>query len=175
MTPRRYRPNPDARIYAAQWTGDPTSLPADWLDRDMFDLDEDGTLLVRTNQGIAVCPDDWHLIFGTAAEFYPVPAAILAARWVLDADLGDMQRYRPNLDARLHAVQWRGGLSSIPGQWRERFTVHGDALMVPTRQGDAMCYLNWLLCFDATDDTDVPDDLYPVPPAIFHGRWILDD
>lgn len=82
--PRRYKPNPDARIYAVEWTGNLDDLPRDWRDRGMFDLDDDGTLTVRTNQGVATCYVGWLIIFGTAAEFYPVPPAIFHGRWVAD-------------------------------------------------------------------------------------------
>lgn len=84
MTAKRYKPNPDARIYAVEWTGDLESLPLDWRKRDMFDVDEDGTLIVHTNQGLASCWRGWFIIFGTAAEFYPVPPAIFHGRWVAD-------------------------------------------------------------------------------------------
>jgi hypothetical protein len=83
-TPRRYKPNPDARIYAIEWTGDLDELPSDWQSRDVCYLDEESNLVVRTNQGLAVGYVGWFLIFGTAAEFYPVPPAIFHGRWILD-------------------------------------------------------------------------------------------
>lgn len=83
-TPRRYKPNPDARIHAVEWTGHVEDLPVDWRERDAFTPDENGTLIVRTNQGLATCYVGWFIIFGTAAEFYPVPPAIFNGRWVAD-------------------------------------------------------------------------------------------
>ena len=82
MTARPYKPNPDARIWAAEWRGDLNDLPRDWRERDVFTLDEDGSLIVRTNQGLATCYLGWFIIFGTAAEFYPVPPAIFTQRWM---------------------------------------------------------------------------------------------
>lgn len=61
-------------------------LPTDWRERGMFTLDEDGTLIVNTNQGLATCYVGWFIIFGTAAEFYPVPPAIFHGRWELDTE-----------------------------------------------------------------------------------------
>ena len=87
---RRYKPNPGARIHAEEWEAGVTaaaflaSLPDDWRDRDMFAIESDGSLTVRTNQGLATMLPTWVLIFGTAAEFYPVPPAIFHGRWVLD-------------------------------------------------------------------------------------------
>ena len=87
MTPRMYKPNPDARVFAVEWPAGLTAdeflrgLPRDWLERDMFSITED-YVVVRTNQGLAYMYPGWFLIFGTAAEFYPVPPAIFTARWV---------------------------------------------------------------------------------------------
>ena len=82
--PRRYKPNPDARIWAVEWTGDFDAIPLDWRERDIFTLDEDGTLIVRTNTGLVTCYLGWFIIFGTSAELYAVPPAIFRARWVVD-------------------------------------------------------------------------------------------
>lgn len=78
----QYRPNPAVRVSAAQWTGDLADLPRDWVKRDMFTADEDGTLIVRTNQGLATCHLGWFIIFGTSGEFYPVPPAVFHERWI---------------------------------------------------------------------------------------------
>lgn len=88
---KRYKPNTDARVHAIEWPAGVTaeeflaSVPKDWRDRDMLSLEDDGSVTVRTNQGLATMYATWFLIFGTAAEFYPVPPAIFNGRWVLDA------------------------------------------------------------------------------------------
>ena len=88
---KRYRPHLDARIHAVEWPKDMTaaeflgSLLKDWRDKDAFVIADDGSLTVRTNQGLATMYPTWLLIFGTAAEFYPVPPAIFHGRWVEDS------------------------------------------------------------------------------------------
>lgn len=81
MTARRYAPRRDAVIEAVQWNGKLSDLPTAWRELDMVVPDEDGTLIVRTLEGLSVARRGDYVVRGTGAEFYPVRKPIFEAKY----------------------------------------------------------------------------------------------
>ena len=80
MTAKWYVPLPRP-IEAVQWAGDLADIPVKWLELDMFKLDEDGTLTVRTLDGLASAEVGDYIVRGTVNEFYPVKRLIFEGKY----------------------------------------------------------------------------------------------
>ena len=80
MTARWYVPLPRP-IEAVQWNGDLADIPAKWLGLDMFQLDDDGSLTVRTLEGLASAEVGDYIVRGTVNEFYPVKRLIFEGKY----------------------------------------------------------------------------------------------
>lgn len=80
MTAKWYVPLPRP-IEAVQWNGDLEHLPAKWRAMDMFQLDEDGLLTVRTLDGLASAEVGDYIVRGTVNEFYPVKRLIFEGKY----------------------------------------------------------------------------------------------
>lgn len=68
-------------IEAVQWKGDLSDLPARWRELDMFKVEEDGSLTVRTLDGLATAEIDDYVVRGTVNEFYPVKRLIFEGKY----------------------------------------------------------------------------------------------
>lgn len=81
-------------------------------------------------------------------------------------------RYKPNPNARIQAVEWRGEIEDFPAAWRslDMFYLNeaGD-LVVRTPNGPGRAQVGWFVI------NGLGGEFYPVPPGIFHTRWVLDD
>lgn len=87
----RYRPNPESRLEAYEWTGDLDVIPRRWRDRaanvgSPFVKADDGTLNVPTPHGYAGCEEGWHVAMDEAGGFYIITPAVLARRWIAEAE-----------------------------------------------------------------------------------------
>lgn len=80
MNAKWYVPLPRP-IEAVQWNGDLDDLPAKWREMDMFQLDDDGSLTVRTLDGLATAEIGDYIIRGTVNEFYPVKRVIFEGKY----------------------------------------------------------------------------------------------
>lgn len=80
MTAKWYVPLPRP-IEAVQWKGDLADIPAKWLSLDMFQLDDDGALTVRTLDGLASAEVGDYIVRGTVNEFYPVRRLIFEGKY----------------------------------------------------------------------------------------------
>lgn len=83
----RYRPNPDSRLEAYEWTGDITVIPKAWRDLagDLgsgFVIADDGTLNVPTPHGYASGNLGWYVAQDEAGGFYVISRAVMLARWI---------------------------------------------------------------------------------------------
>jgi hypothetical protein len=80
MSAKWYVPLPRP-IEAVQWNGDIEDIPLRWRELDMFEVDEDGSLVVRTLDGLARADLGDYLIRGTVNEFYPVKRLIFEGKY----------------------------------------------------------------------------------------------
>ncbi len=80
MSAKWYIPLPRP-VEAVQWNGDLEDLPTRWRELDMFQLEEDGTLTVRTLEGLASAEAGDYIIRGTVNEFYPVKRLIFEGKY----------------------------------------------------------------------------------------------
>lgn len=80
MTAKWYVPLPRP-IEAVQWNGDLEDIPLRWRELDMFEVDEDGSLIVRTLDGLARADLGDYLVRGTVNEFYPVKRLIFEGKY----------------------------------------------------------------------------------------------
>lgn len=80
MSARWYIPEPRP-IQAVQWAGDMNDLPEKWRELDMFLLEDDGSLTVRTLDGLASAEVGDYVVRGTANEFYPVRRVIFEHKY----------------------------------------------------------------------------------------------
>lgn len=80
MTARWYVPLPRP-IEAVQWNGELEDLPARWRELDMFQLEDDLSLTVRTLDGLAIADLGDYIIRGTVNEFYPVKRLIFEGKY----------------------------------------------------------------------------------------------
>jgi len=68
-------------IEAVQWAGDLEDIPLRWRELDMFKIEADDTLTVRTLDGLASAEIGDYLIRGTVNEFYPVKRLIFEGKY----------------------------------------------------------------------------------------------
>lgn len=80
MTAKWYIPEPRP-IQAVQWMGDLEDIPLPWRETGMLTLDEDGSLLIQTLDGLASARLRDYLVHGTAAEFYPIRQPIFLFKY----------------------------------------------------------------------------------------------
>lgn len=80
MTAKWYVPLPRP-IEAVQWSGGLEDLPTKWRELDMFQLETDGTLTVRTLEGLACAEVGDYIVRGTVNEFYPVKRLIFEGKY----------------------------------------------------------------------------------------------
>jgi hypothetical protein len=80
MAAKWYVPLPRP-IEAVQWNGDLSDLPTKWLELDMFTLNDDTTVTVRTLDGLADAEVGDYIIRGTVNEFYPVKRLIFEGKY----------------------------------------------------------------------------------------------
>jgi hypothetical protein len=80
VTARWYVPEPRP-IQAVQWAGDMNDIPSKWRELDMFELDSDGSLTIRTLDGLASAEVGDYIVRGTANEFYPVRRPIFEHKY----------------------------------------------------------------------------------------------
>jgi hypothetical protein len=64
-----------------QWAGDMNDIPLKWRELDMFELDSDGSLTIRTLDGLASAEVGDYIVRGTANEFYPVRRPIFEHKY----------------------------------------------------------------------------------------------
>jgi len=80
MTAHWYVPLPRP-VEAVQWNGDIDDLPSKWRELDMFRLDGDDILIVRTLDGLASAEVGDYIVRGTVNEFYPVKRLIFEGKY----------------------------------------------------------------------------------------------
>jgi len=56
-------------------------LPTKWRELDMFTLDDDGSITVRTLDGLASAEVGDYIVRGTVNEFYPVKRLIFEGKY----------------------------------------------------------------------------------------------
>ena len=82
MTVKTYRPNPQARVRAVQWTGENWSeIPAEWKTRRAVELTQDGRLVCYTLAGPSPVTPGSYVAEGEVGEVYPVRELIFERRW----------------------------------------------------------------------------------------------